>query len=369
MHKLPSRHSRRLLASGVALSALLGVGAVATGAMAGAPRFEVSLTDASASAPSVFVSTSPLRVLDTRPAPEGPIGVATPAPLGGGAQMDLAVAGDGKAVPAAATAVYLNITLDDDAPAQSFLTVWPTGEARPNSSANNALPGLVASNSFVAKIGANGSISMFNQQGAVNVVVDVVGYLLPLSAAGAGAGLQSGAGAPATTTGAAGTDGSFYVDTTTGTLYGPMTGGVYPTPGIALGGVQGAASAYNAAILALTAPTVAGVPVTFDTAGPADGSVTRTNTSTFTVSEDGLYTVDFRLNLTAAAVGNIAVYVNGVQAALTNTVPAAVGIVTNRVLLDANAGDIVQVFFVPTVAGTGITVSSASAIVEQTTSN
>jgi hypothetical protein len=368
MHISRSHRFRNILSGGLAIAAMIGAGTAASGAMASAPpRIEASLTDASAQPAGVFIAVSPLRVLDTRPAPEGPIGVTSPAPLAQGATMNLQLAGSNMAIPAEATSAFLNVTIDDDAPLQSFLTIWPSGEVRPNSSANNALPGLVASNSIIAKLGTNGSISIFNQQGAVNVVVDVVGYMLPLTAAdGPGAELTSGIGAPSN---ANGRDGDFYVDTTTGTLYGPRTGGVWPQPGVALGGVQGAASAFNVAPVVITAPTLAGVPLTFDTAGPADGSVTRTNTTTFTLANTGLYTVDFRLNLTAAAVGTVGVFVNGVLAAQTNTVPAAVGIVTNRVLLSAVAGNTVQVFFTPTVAGTGITASSSSVVVEQTTAN
>jgi hypothetical protein len=50
-------------------------------------------------------------------------------------------------VPATATAALINITLDQNATLQSFLTVWPTGEPRPLTSTNNAQPGLIAANS------------------------------------------------------------------------------------------------------------------------------------------------------------------------------------------------------------------------------
>jgi hypothetical protein len=152
--------------------------------------------------------------------------------LGAGKQLDLKLAGEGLAIPSNATAAILNITLDDDASAQSFLTVWPSGQPRPTTSANNALPGLVASNSIIAKLG-NGGISVYNQQGLVNVVIDLVGYLVPLKgAAGAGTTILNGSGSPAD---ALGSDGNYYLDTTGKVLYGPRAGGLWPRPGITLG--------------------------------------------------------------------------------------------------------------------------------------
>ncbi|MEO6126555.1 MAG: hypothetical protein ABIR32_22870, partial [Ilumatobacteraceae bacterium] len=193
------------------------------------PRLEVSLTDSSAQPPAVLVSTDPIRVLDTRPG-TGPIGVPTATKLGAGQQLDLKLAGEGLVIPATATAAILNITIDSDASLQSFLTVWPSGQPRPTTSANNALPGLVAANSIIAKLG-NGSISIFNQQGSVNVVIDLVGYLVPLKgAAGAGTTILNGSGAPASSLGS---DGDFYLDTTGNILYGPRAGGLWT--GIALG--------------------------------------------------------------------------------------------------------------------------------------
>jgi hypothetical protein len=127
--------------------------------------------------PSVLVGVTPVRVLDTRGAAGGPIGVPAAKKLGAGESIDVAVAGGG-AVPANATSVAVNITIDEDATLKSFLTVWPTGETRPNTSANNAEPGLVSANSAIFQLGAGGKLSVFNQTGTVNVIMDVTGYFL-----------------------------------------------------------------------------------------------------------------------------------------------------------------------------------------------
>jgi hypothetical protein len=172
-------------------------------------------------------------VLDTRGPNNGPIGVATVGPLRGGQEIDLPLTTPAPnrasaPLPANATAALVNITIDDDAAAKSFLTVWPTGTPRPFTSANNAEPGLVSPNLNLAKLGSNGSISFFAQQGAMNIAVDLVGYTVPLSSAPAvGSPLLTGTGGPAATVGA---DGDVYLDVNTGRLYGPKAGGVWPSP-------------------------------------------------------------------------------------------------------------------------------------------
>src|SRR5258706_5908122 len=106
----PTRRSQRsLLTTCLAVAAMTGSAAVASQVFASDARVEVSLTDSSAQPASVFVAVSPLRVLDTRPPPNGPIGVAVSAKLAQGATMDLHLAGAGQAIPAEATSAFLNI--------------------------------------------------------------------------------------------------------------------------------------------------------------------------------------------------------------------------------------------------------------------
>jgi len=358
-----TRH-RRALTAAIAVAAAVGLSGAAVVSGATAARPTVSQTDATAGAPAVFIPVTPLRVLDTRPAPFVTVGVLAAGKLGPNSKLDLQLAGDGKAIPANATAALLNITIDQDASSQSFVTVWPTGETQPLTSANNALPGLVASNSMLAKLGANGSISIYNQTGSVNIIVDVVGYTVPLSNfGGPGANLISGAIAPANSVGS---DGDFYVDTTHHVLYGPKTAGVWPAPGQNLGPDQGAASAYSNAPLTVTSPSAASVPIAFATAGPMAGTVTRTNSTTFTVSDTGLYTVDYHVAITAGAAGTISVYVDGVSQGPTSSAltPADQ---SDSVLVNAVAGNTVELRFTPTVIGTSVTLSKATIVVQEST--
>jgi hypothetical protein len=129
-------------------------------------------------APSEFVGINPVRVLDTRQPPRGnTIGVTTAGPLGPNATLDVKVTGL-SGIPANASSVAINVTIDDDATLKSFLTVWPKGDPKPLASTNNAEPGFISPVSALMKVGTDGMISVFNQQGSVNVIIDVTGYFV-----------------------------------------------------------------------------------------------------------------------------------------------------------------------------------------------
>ncbi len=114
---------------------------------------------------------------------------ATPspkAPLFAGASLDLQVTGVGGVPAQGVEAAVLTVTAVD-ATAETFLTVWPTGDARPFASALNPGPGRTVANTVVARVSADGRVSIFNRSGAVHVVVDVLGWL----ATGAGMHTQT----------------------------------------------------------------------------------------------------------------------------------------------------------------------------------
>jgi hypothetical protein len=99
--------------------------------------------------------------------------------LGAGATLDLQVTGRG-GVPAEATSVVLNVTALEQRNSLSFITVFPTGTARPNASSLNPSPGAPpAPNAVTATIGVDGKVSFFTLQGPVHLLVDVVGYYAP----------------------------------------------------------------------------------------------------------------------------------------------------------------------------------------------
>src|SRR4029077_6495658 len=127
-------------------------------------------TDGSTAASGgLFVGMTPARILDTRMTSR----------VGPGATRTLVVAGQG-GVPAInssipPTAVVLNVTVTNPT-APSYLTVWPDGAPQPLASDLNYLAGITVPHLVVVKLGANGSIDLYNAFGTTDVVVDVVGW-------------------------------------------------------------------------------------------------------------------------------------------------------------------------------------------------
>jgi hypothetical protein len=54
--------------------------------------------------------------------------------------------------------------------------VFPTGESLPRTSNLNFTPGQTIPNSVIAKIGTDGSISIYNIAGSTHVIVDISGW-------------------------------------------------------------------------------------------------------------------------------------------------------------------------------------------------
>jgi Fibronectin type III domain len=118
---------------------------------------------------SLLVGLNPARILDTRLTQR----------LGPGATLILPVAGQG-GVPAMnagvpPTAVVLNVTVTNSS-APSYLTAWPAGANRPLASDLNYVAGQTVPNLVVVKLGAGGSIDLYNAVGTTDVVVDVVAW-------------------------------------------------------------------------------------------------------------------------------------------------------------------------------------------------
>ncbi len=128
--------------------------------------------------PGVFVPMNPARLVDSRDGVGVRIG-----PMGQGETLNLQAAGIA-GVPANARTVVLNLT--GIAPSvDTFLTMWPSGEARPGTSNHNLAAGEIAANLAIIKVGAGGQVAVFNASGSINVAIDVMGYFLdPASGAG-----------------------------------------------------------------------------------------------------------------------------------------------------------------------------------------
>ncbi len=119
------------------------------------------VTDAGA-----VVPVAPVRLWDTR---QNRV-------VGPGQILNVKVAGI-PAVPAAATAVFLNVTVTEPQ-ANGYLTVFPAGEARPATSNLNFVTNLTVPNLALVKVGADGFISILNANpGTAHIVVDLQGYI------------------------------------------------------------------------------------------------------------------------------------------------------------------------------------------------
>ncbi len=116
------------------------------------------------------VPLPPRRLLDTR------IGLGAPtAPLGAARTLDLQVTGITDVPATGISAVALNVTVDRPT-APSYLTVFPSGSPVPLASNLNYVAGQTVPNMVIATVGAGGRITIYNNAGTTDVIVDLVGY-------------------------------------------------------------------------------------------------------------------------------------------------------------------------------------------------
>ncbi len=115
---------------------------------------------------------TPVRALDTRDGTGGQLG-----PVGTRSSYDVQVAGV-NGVPAGVSSVVVNFTAVRPT-AKGFATIWPTGVTRPVAASVNFEPNQTVPNLVIAKVGAGGKISVYNENGVTNFVVDVLAYMTP----------------------------------------------------------------------------------------------------------------------------------------------------------------------------------------------
>jgi hypothetical protein len=123
----------------------------------------------------VFHPIDPVRIMNTRP---GSVNVGTdPRPFGEGETRTLQVAGV-NGIPEDATSVVINFTVDR--PTEwSFLTVWPSGEPRPDTSNLNwNEANETRANLSTLRLGDNGALDVYNAFGSTDVLADVTGYFV-----------------------------------------------------------------------------------------------------------------------------------------------------------------------------------------------
>ena len=120
---------------------------------------------------SRYFGLSPTRVLDTRTG-TGTGGATSRLPAGG--TLDLTVAGVA-GVPANVTSVVLNVTVAEPTGPESYLTLFPSGTARPLASNLNFVAGEIVPNLVVVRV-QNGKVSIYNNLGSTHVIADVQGW-------------------------------------------------------------------------------------------------------------------------------------------------------------------------------------------------
>ncbi len=125
-----------------------------------------------------FVSLTPSRIFDTRPAQPaaGPKGL-----IGAGQTIDVQVAGEGGLPSSGISAVVMNLTATE-ASAIGFVTAYPTNVAQPLSSVlNMAGPGDTVANLVVLPLGPTGKVRFYSLNGT-HLLGDVMGYFTDGSA-------------------------------------------------------------------------------------------------------------------------------------------------------------------------------------------
>ena len=167
------------LASGASATAQVKFSPTAEGVANGTLSFSVTNADGSSTTSVALTGTGavgaagegtpytavpPTRILDTRPNNGvGPDGTKSVKVTGVGG------------VPANADAVIMNVTVTEPT-ADGFITVYPTGTARPTASNLNFVAGQNIANLVTAKVGTGGQVNIYNFAGNTHVLFDVVGY-------------------------------------------------------------------------------------------------------------------------------------------------------------------------------------------------
>lgn len=128
-------------------------------------------SDASGANGARYSSLTPARILDTR---DGTGGFRGPVGVEGTISVD--VTGVGEVPATGVSAVVLNVTATQPTAGESFLTVFPAGGDRPLASNLNFYAGQSVPNLVMAKVNADGKVSVFNNLGTTHVIFDVVGW-------------------------------------------------------------------------------------------------------------------------------------------------------------------------------------------------
>jgi len=155
--------------TGLPATPLITIAVVADNALGESPSAPVQVT---VEGGGTYHALTPARILDTR---DGTGGVPA-APIGPSSSLSVQVAGRGGVPASGVSAVVVNVTVTNTS-ASSFLTVFPTGTARPLASNLNWMPGVTVPNLVTVGLGTGSREDVFNLSGTVDVIFDVAGWV------------------------------------------------------------------------------------------------------------------------------------------------------------------------------------------------
>src|SRR5262249_41941732 len=112
-----------------------------------------------------YTPVTPTRLLDTRTGN----GTASVGKVQGGGILPLSVLGRSPVPASHVSAVALNVTATNTS-SPSHVTVWPSGEAMPGVSNINFACCTTMPNLVVAKLGSDGKVNLFNNQGSIDLL-------------------------------------------------------------------------------------------------------------------------------------------------------------------------------------------------------
>jgi len=119
---------------------------------------------------SGFHPIAPTRIIDTRS------GLGTQrAPFRAGEQREIAVTGRSGVPTTGVSGAVLNVTVESPS-TSSHLSVWPTLFTAPVASNLNYARGQTVANQVVVGTGSGGTVSVRNNAGSVQVIIDLVGW-------------------------------------------------------------------------------------------------------------------------------------------------------------------------------------------------
>jgi hypothetical protein len=165
MHNMAGHGRIRWAAIGAAVAVTLGAGGI------GVVRATVS-----SGARPIFVSITPCRLVDTRPAPSTVGARATPLNANETATFTVHGTNGNCTIPAGALAIDANVTITAPT-SDGFLTMFPADATLPNASNLNWSAGQAPTpNAVTVDLSGDGKVNVFNERGTVNVIIDIVGY-------------------------------------------------------------------------------------------------------------------------------------------------------------------------------------------------